>query len=305
MRHRFHQFVSALSLCIASACGAPDEPAEDLDERYGSVSTTSTEEPVAFTSTPYDFEGPTPLADLAALIGAGNTWYGVSPDIDYPVSGTCDEFGAEVQTVPELPVTVEGIVTLHPRYFIKPAFCGSDERYYGSYFIEDASGGFMVFRDARIAPFTFGDRVRFEVHGLTKYFDTTAVNMMSDFEVVSRGNEVYFEDATDRELSTTDIGKTVRIRGEVVVPPTNYNFNQMCLVPEGGDPSRCDPRCIAQVQCRGKLLVSVDREIGQRNPAPLEPGDLVEVTGPVINSFGLQVLVMRIGQIHFVEESSQ
>ena len=32
---------------------------------------------------------------------------------------------------------------------------------------------------------------------------------------------------------------------------------------------------------------------------------VLEVTGPVINSFGLQVIVMRIGQIHFVEETSR
>ncbi len=287
---------------VSLGCPAGDEPTEDLSDRYGVESTTFTEEPVAFTSTPYDFEGPDTIEQLLDTIGSGNTWYGVSSESDYPVDGPCDPFGAEVEEVPEYPMQIEGIVTLHPRYFFKPAHCASDERYYGSYFVQDSTGGVMVLRDSRIAPFTFGDRIRMTVHGATKFFDTRAVNIATDVEVLSSGNEIYYEEPDDSGLlGLNDIGKVMRIRGEVVVPPTNFNFNQMCLIPEGGDPEKCDPRCVGEPQCRGKILVSVDREIGQRNPAPIEKGDVLEVTGPVINSFGLQVLVMRIGQITFVE----
>ena len=78
----------------------------------------------------------------------------------------------------------------------------------------------------------------------------------------------------------------------------------MCMVPEGGNPDGCDPRCIADgEQCQLEhMLVSIDREIGTRQPVIIEPGQILEVTGPVINSFGLQVVVLRLGQINFVEE---
>ena len=65
-----------------------------------------------------------------------------------------------------LPMTVEGIVTTYPRYFQKKLVCGEDERFYGSYFLQDSTGGILVLRDSRIANFTFGDRVRLKVRGI-------------------------------------------------------------------------------------------------------------------------------------------
>lgn len=304
MSYRRARLVYAAALIAAvAACSGPVDPDDSLDQ-YGDVSTTITDEPVSFTKTPYDFTGETSIDDLKRLIGSGNTWYGASAESPYPVGPVCDRFGATVETVPELPVEIEGIVTLHPRYFFKPAYCGSDERYYGAYFIEDASGGIMVYKDSRVADFTFGDRVRLTVHGLSKFFDTTAINVFTDETVVSRGGEVYYQDLGSEGLDLEHVGETVRIRGEVVVPPTNYNFNQLCMVPEGSNPEGCDPRCIADgQQCQLEhMLVSIDREIGTRKPIPIEPGQILEITGPVINSFGLQVVVLRLGQINFVEE---
>lgn len=298
---------SALALAaLLSACGSPEEPVSSLEPRYGTASTTSTVEPVAYTDTPYDFTGPTPIADLYDLIDAslGNqrVWFGTAPSAPFPFSGPCDTFGTEVATLPELPAEIEGIVTLHPRYFLNLSFCQSEERFYGSYFIEDQSGGILVLKDSRISDFRMGDRVKLKANSLAYNFGAYAVLGRVDEEVVSRGHEIHAEYIGDRLLTAEDIGKTVTIRRELATGATNYNFSELCLVPEGTDYSPCDPRCIANEQCLGSLLVSLDREIEQRDPVVLEPGDVLEITGPVTNSFGLRLLVARAGQIQFVEE---
>lgn len=295
------RLAALLMAVVCASCGAPEEPADDLEPRYGGVDTTSTVEAVAYTDVPYNFTGPTPLQELYDLIPGGNVWYGTSAESEWPVSGSCNDFGNQVEQVAELPVEVEGVVTLHPRYFQKVAFCSSEERYYASYILEDESGGFLVLKDSRIADFTFGDRVKLKVHGLMKYFDTYAVVVFTDEEVVSEGGEIFYE-KLDRHLKSDDIGRNVRVLGEIASPPTNSNFNEMCLVPVGEDYSACDPRCVANEQCLGSVVVSVDRELGQRNPSPLEAGKVIEVTGPVVNSFGLRILISRLGQISFVDE---
>ena len=290
-------------LCIA--CGPPEEPADDLSDRYGEVEVTRTEEPLEFTDDGYDFTGPDTIEDLLGVIQtAGNTWYGVSAEAGYPVEGPCDGFGAEVETVPEFPMEIEGIITLHPRYYYKPPYCGSEPRFYGSYFIEDATGGILVLKDSRVADFTFGDRVKLTVHGAMAAFGQPSVSAWRDEEVVSRGHAVAYE-AVDGDLSPAHVGKTVRVRGRVGSEATNYNFNTLCLVPEDApDDDACDPRCIAAGDmCQGKTIISVDREIGQRNPAPIYRGDVLEVTGPVLAGFnGPTIVVIRLGQITFVQE---
>lgn len=284
------------------ACGGPEEPDTSLDA-YGTPTTTSTTEPVSYTDTPYDFTGTTPIQDLYGLIDqSAFVWYGTSPDYTYPANAPCDERGNEIVSVPELPTEIEGIVTLHPRYFQKITFCGSDQRFYGSYFIQDSSGGFLILKDSRIADFVMGDRVKLKVTGLLKYFDSYAVLTHEDEEVVSRGHDVYTEFIGDRELSAADIGKTVTVRRELASDATNYNFSEMCLVEIGQPYSACDPSCVANEQCLGSVLVSLDREIEQRDPLVFHQGDILEITGPVVNSFGLRLLVARTGQISVVEE---
>lgn len=288
---------------VATACGAPDEPSESLEGRYGVVGEISTTEPVDYTTDPIDFTGPTPIQSIYDMIPADEfVWYGTSPESDYRAADACDNFATPVETVDTLPAEIEGIVTLHPRYFQKTSWCGSDERYYGSYLIQDETGGFLVLKDSRVADFTFGDRVKIKVHGLLKFFDTYAISVHTDEQIISTGNPVFYEDIGDRDLTSDDIGKNLRIRREVASVPTNANFNEMCLVPEGEDYIACDPRCVANEQCTGYVLASLDRELGTRNPRPLEEGQVIEMTGPVVNSFGLRLLVSRIGQITFIEE---
>jgi hypothetical protein len=315
---RFASLLVGGAIALSACSSAPDEPG-DLDDRYGEVETTSTSEPVEFTEEPYEFTGPDtiggfeiqqngqaePYGDLYSLFPTSDfVWYGASAASAYPVEGICDENANEVVTLDELPLEIEGTVTLHPRYFQKTEFCGSEERYYGSYLMQDASGGVLVLRDGRVANFTFGDRVRLKVHALMKFFDSYAVVASVDEEVVERGGAVYYEEI-DRDLNEGDIGKVVRVRRRVVSAPTSANFNEMCMVPINGDDDGCDPRCLDNDQClaqRQQTVVSIDRELGQRQPEPIEEGQILEVTGPVVNSFGLRILVSRLGQLTFVEE---
>ena len=77
----------------------------------------------------------------------------MSEEMAFPTD-QCNGGGATVRT--ELPMTIEGVVTLHPRRFLKPTICGQDERHYGSFVLEDDTGGIVVLRDSRVAPFTYG-----------------------------------------------------------------------------------------------------------------------------------------------------
>lgn len=290
-----------------AACGGPEDPAESLVPAYGTPTTTSTIEPVSYSDVPYDFTGPTPIGDLYTLIndqlGGARVWFGTAPTAPYPFSGPCDTFGTTIATVPELPVEIEGIVTLHPRYQLtNVSFCQSRERFYGSYFIEDSTRGILILKDSRIADFTVGDRVKLKVTGLMYTFGSYSVLTSVDEEIVSRGHDLHTEDIGDRNLDVTDVGKTVTVERQLSSDATNYNFSEMCFIPVGGDDFLCTPACLANEQCLGSLLVSLDREIEQRDPKIFKKGDVLRITGPVTNSFGLRILVSRAGQILSVDE---
>ena len=45
---------------------------------------------------------------------------------------------------PELPITIEAVVTIPGTYYIKVSVCDQEEKFYGSFVIEDDTGGLMV-----------------------------------------------------------------------------------------------------------------------------------------------------------------
>ncbi len=250
-------------------------------------------------------------------------WFGFAPDDRHSINGDCDGFGTEVQYISELPAVIEGVVTLHPRYLQTVEFCGVDERYYGSYFIEDASGGIMVLKDSRIADFQMGDRVRINVRGMIRNFDQWAVLLNDPEEIVEFGQPIHYEEI-DRPLEGTDFGKTLRFTGKVGPGglPTNQNFNEMCLVRVDDTlDEECAKFCLSNDDCAsgncvyafsgatngicerpgGFWLASLDREIGQRQPRIIKEGDVIQITGPIANAFGIKFLVARWGQMIFQE----
>ena len=298
----------AAFVVLCAGCGSPDQPTDSLQDTYGTVGSTSTTEPVAYTTNPYDFTGTTPIADLYDLVGGGNVWFGMAANQPHPIDGACDGFGTEIEQLDELPTQIEGIITLHPRYYQALGICQSEERFYGSYFIEDSTRGILVLKDSRIADFRMGDRVRLTVTGLSSVFGSTGVLTSLDEEVVSLNHEIYADYIGSDNLDRSMVGRTVTIRREISSLATNYNFSEMCLKPEGETDFICTDACVAQEQCTSPdsparaILVSLDREIEQRDPILWKKGDVVEVTGPVTESFGLRIVVARAGQISFVNE---
>lgn len=285
------------TLLVCTSCAELGEPIDRNDPSQFDVITVDqidVDEPIAFTTTNYDFTGPNTIEELNALFDKKPdrdfNYYALEPGSPFPISGNCTpyntRFPTTVVTEQALPMTVEGIVTTYPRYFQKKLVCGEDERFYGSYFIQDRTGGILVLRDSRIADFTFGDRVRLKVRGiLGGEFDdvpTRAVLIGQVEEVVSRQNPIYYEE-TQARFGVDDIGKVKRIRGRITLQPTNFNFNEMELE-HPTEPSI-------------RWAVSLDRELGQRNPK-LRLGDEVEITGPVLDSFGLRMVIYSRGQFN-------
>ncbi|RME51613.1 MAG: hypothetical protein D6795_08055 [Deltaproteobacteria bacterium] len=252
-----------------------------------SPDTNEVEDPIAFTTEPYGFpaEGEAGLSFLAGKypISRENAWVLLSRDETFPVED-CDpnrSGNQRPQPDPDLPFTVEGIVTLHPRYFLKVRVCNEDERYYGSFFIEDDSGGMVVLQDSRIAELDFGDRVRIRARALLDYFDVHAILIPEIVEVIEHGVPIHYEEKTN-PFNQTDWNRVRRIRGEVVQASTDHNFNE-AAVSDG----------------QNTWLVSIDRELANRNVS-LEVGDRVEVTGPVLSSFGQKIVVLSVGQIRYL-----
>ena len=183
----------------------------------------------------------------------------VSPDVHIPTD-QC-RGGAPV-VVPELPMTIEAVVTMHPRQYMKVEVCGQDERHYGVYTVEDDTGGIIVLRDSRVAPFTFGDRLRLTVEGVTLTFnsevDTRAI-LIADVEVIEEAGTtpVLYEELTE-PFSTDHVGQTRQIEGYVHVESSQLNFNSLVITSDlvsqrnlgeefTGDLLQCVRTC--EVQC--------------------------------------------------------
>ena len=316
-------------LLVHFGCADPEEGL-DGSEYFGGPGTYSTvSDPIAFTEEPYDFTGPMPIGDLRALVPDDTSeWYGFSPDDPYPVEGDCNPEFQGNEAIPEyldeLPAVIEGVVTLHPRYFSNMTVCGTRERYYGTYVIQDETGGIQVMKNSRLAEFDVGDRVRMRVRGITREFDTVAILAFDQEEVVTTPETrlpVYYEELTrefiseenvsdareeilegleeDETLTEAELDEMVtpddtylvrRIRGEVILEATNQNFNEM-RVQSNEDPDV-------------EWLVSLDRELGTRGVGP-KKGDQVQLTGPVVNSFGMRILIASLGKIEILEEAGE
>lgn len=282
--------VCLITIMGLAACGGPGEVPEREDAPGQEV---PVEEPITFTTTNYSFTGPDSIADLIGIIPTDQfVWHGFAPNDPFPVQGDCepDRSGEQVVSVAtELPMTIEGVVTLHPRYFQKRTLCGEDERFYASYFMQDSTGGILVLKDSRVEDFTFGARVQIRVRGVVfNAFGVgvppfRAVIVHDQQQIISTNNEIYYEPTTTSFVAE-DIGKVKRITGKIIKEATNNNFNEM-LVEHPTDPSIT-------------WLVSLDRELGQRNPE-LCLGDTVTLTGPMLDNFGLRLVISSLGQIEF------
>lgn len=267
-------------LVLVAGCGA-SRKAEDPDW-YSAGEPYDVLEPIAFTEDPYGLPA-------GAAFGFGDlqmppqytTWF--EPD-DVPPAG-CGDWAEDGSG--DLPVEITGVVTVHPRVYIKVGGCvpefdtsiDSEEKYYGSFFIEDDSGGIFVLGDSKVAHFEMGDRVTLRVRGLKNHFEQ---NMVAVHDVVSieRGPFPIHYDRATAEFDATDLALVRRVTGTVVSDTST--FGELTLEGDSGQ----------------LWNVGLDQELTRRG-VNYPMGTRIEVTGPVLRGFqdSFPLIVMKKGQV--------
>jgi hypothetical protein len=264
-----------LHVPLSWGCVTPRDQ-ENPDAWYDPGSAYDVSEPVEFTDVNYDFTGPTPIAELPVPPDFGT----IFAEGALPEGTAC----ADWTTVEDLPAEIEGIVTVLPRYYFKTSGCqpdqsvDEDEKYYGSYFIQDASGGYFVLGDSKVAHFDMGDRVKLTVRSLKEAFDQTMI-ASHDVDEVQRGPEpIYYERVTS-QLGTEHVSRVVRMEGTVATEAST--FGEVYLDTDDGI----------------RFKMGLDSELARRGVG-FEIGARLEVTGPVLYSFNeYTIVIMRVGQI--------
>lgn len=242
---------------------------------FGVGATLDVIEPMEFTDVPYDATGPTPIADLPVAPEFGTSF---PVDAELP---DCDGWG----TSPDLPATISGVVTVTPRVYFKADGCvpvgssevESDQKYYGSFFLQDSSGGTFVLGDARLASFPAGSWVTIDVTSVANAFDLPRV---STFELTSveAPIPIYYQ-LEDGPLTAAHDARVVRVTGTVSTAPDG--FGEMTLTTDAG----------------ADVIVTLDVELTRRG-LTAAVGDRLQVTGPVLYSYGAHaIVVMSLGQL--------
>lgn len=265
-----------LPLLVATLAGCPaTADRQDPSDWFDAGSAYDVSEVVAFTDQPYDFTGETPIADLPSP-DPFQTWFAPSDAPQAPCEDWLPNDG--------LPAEITGIVTIHPRFYVKTSGCqpsqdaDSDEKYYGSYFLQDSSGGYLLLGDSKVAHFDMGDRVTVEVRAIKESFGQKMI-AVHDVVEVQRGPEpIYYEPVTTA-LTADHVGRVVRI--EATVATEQSTFGEVYLDADDGT----------------RFKMGIDVELSRRG-VYYPPGTRLEVTGPVLYSFNeYTIVVMRIGQI--------
>jgi hypothetical protein len=210
-------------------------------------------------------QGQPSIADLLALfpqapLGVSDPDVFVAPGIEV-ATDQCR--GGHVVTVDGLPLTIEAVVTILPRQYMKLPICDQDERHYGVFTVEDDTGGLIVLRDSRVAEFDLGDRIELTVSGITLTYgaqlDTRAV-LIAEVTPKGESGPVLFETAHEA-FTADDTGHVRRVSGTVAQVPTNDNFSQLVLTPRPlrtdvalGDLSGAALSCA--LTCQGRCLES-------------------------------------------------
>jgi hypothetical protein len=218
--------------------------------------------------------GEASIADLIALLPA-RAPQNSAPDL-YVAPGvevSTDQCRSDGPAVVEgLPLVIEAVVTLYPRRYLKPTVCGQDERNYGVFTIEDDTGGILVLRNSRVAPYTFGDRVRITVSGVvftSRYDVDSRAILIADIEPLPTPEVVdeatgerhlvrpvlYTEKADERfkVFSYLDVAQVKRIEGYVHGEPTNANFGNMTMTSRLVNPASAETLVTDQA-CAGECL---------------------------------------------------
>lgn len=239
LRHHLAPILAIVAIGLAVSACDDSLTEEYADPAFDDGTQRDVSEPVAFEERvdgrayglPRD--GEPGIADLLALlppdgVAQGDPSLFVAPG-DVPTTDQCVGGGATV--LDELPMVIEGVVALHPRQYLKVPICGQDERNYGTWVLEDDTGGIVMLRDGRVAPFTFGDRVRVTFRGVLELRagdPTTRMGVIADVERLDVSGPLLYT-PLDTPFSEDDIGRTRQIEGYIAVAATSENFNEMII----------------------------------------------------------------------------
>lgn len=269
--------ITALSLggCAEQRIGSGDwEDAYDMGSDYDVV------EAMSFTDVNYDF--PTDdSSTIDALFDAvlDNGGYD-------PILAPADAWGdaeCDFDVDDDLPFVIEGMVVMEPRMYFKTQICDNDEKYYGSYYIQDKTRGIYVLGDTKVSHFDHGDKVTLEVRGVRESYDLPMV-MVHDVLAIERdAGPIFYEETTER-FSTSDIANVRRIQG--VVASGMDTFGLFEVEAEDGT----------------SWGVSLDSELSRRGVS-YPVGTEVIVTGPVHYAYSeYSIIVMNKGQIEVLSD---
>ncbi len=285
MTHR--SFVLLALVGLAACDGRLD--VEEWTGWYDPGTDYDVAEPVTFTDAPYDF--PADAAD-----GIGDL---LANEFDYPrpfgtnvaeddftegISGCADWYSSST-----LPRQITGVVTAHPRYYFKGRGCDTDdEKFYGSYFLEDRTGGVFVLGDSKVAHFDMGATVTLEVRATRTSFDLEMIYAATVVDVVHEPVPISYV-VKQAPFSVADNGRVRRITGTIVGGPDNFGETLLAADDFEGECSINRPSNCAKVQ--------LDVELNRRG-ITFVAGERVRLTGPILFSYDNYSLVLtRLGQI--------
>lgn len=272
---------ASLLLVLASCAEVRDQP-EDPDPWYSDGMALDVTEVVPFTDEPYpDFGAPDQVDDLyGPVFPTGSSDY-VNPIVFGPDEHLPDN-DCDFAHDDDLPLEIEGVVTVHPRFYFKTIGCEGDEKYYGSYFVEDASGGAFVLGDSKVAHFDMGDRVRMKIRGARTSYKLDMV-YAHDILEVKRGPQAIYYSEPEGRLGTEHIARVQRVSGTIINEVGDFGEQQL----EAEDGTVYD--------------LSIDSELGRRGFV-LPVGTEITATGPVLFSYDVySIIIMRVGQVQVHE----
>ena len=214
-----------------------------------------------------------------------------------------------------LPMTIEGVITIPGTYYIKVSVCDQEEKFYGSFVVEDDTGGIMVLRDSRVSQVQPGDVVRMTVHSMAVSdnlgrIDSRAI-LSYDLEILGEKRDVLYERTTDA-LGTEHVGRTMQVEGYTIEKPTNLNFSTMVLsnLPFGETDASgssvcrnyCQPACAdacvgagTSDVCETRICPVLCDAFDAENPTGGDPSSFLESRLPTCWVVGLNQELLRRG----------
>ncbi len=258
-----------LALALLFGCAAR-EP-ESTDGWWDAGTQIDVTEALEFTTSSYGFDGG--IAELAAdVFPTDGDVFVFAPDDDY------GDARCTTDTSSALPTQITGVVTIHPRYYFKTAGCTSDdEKFYGSFFLEDDDLGLFVLGDSKVAHFTTGDVITINVRGVRTRNDLDMVYAWDLLDVDPQGRAIKYTEQVG-PYGVPDLGRVRRIAGTVTTKPDT--FGAFIVTGDSG-------------QAWGAAL---DSELNRRG-ITFAQGDRVTATGPILRNYGDNLIIQSLGQI--------